>query len=115
MTSRERAMTALAAANEVRAARARVKREIERAAKGTARRRVAEVLLVPGDEWRSASVSELLRCVRGFGPGKIGSVCGRVGVDPSRRLDSLSGRQRLAFAVLLCPDVSVGVVLGEAA
>jgi hypothetical protein len=109
------ALAALEVANEVRSARARSKREIEQASKDRAGRLAAEVVLSPDVEWRSAPVSELLRSVRGFGPAKIGRVCGRVGVDPSQRLDGFTARQRLALAVLLSPGVAVDVVLGEAA
>lgn len=109
------ALAALEVANEVRSARARAKREIEQAARDRAGRLAAEVVLAPGDEWQSAPVSELLRCIRGFGPAKVGKVCSRVNVDPSLRLGMFTARQRLALAVLLSPGVAVNVVLGEAA
>jgi hypothetical protein len=82
-------MRALARANEVRLARAALKRDI-----GAGRRGVTEVVLDCPWQAESMSLSELLGSQRRWGRARSRKLLGSVGLTETKRLGSLTERQR---------------------
>lgn len=87
--SLDQRMTALRHANEIRTARAQLKRDIR-----TGRRFASEVLLEPPEYAATMKIAELLLCVPSLGVVKVSSVLRTVGVSPSKTLAGLTVRQR---------------------
>ena len=82
-------MQALARANEVRLARAALKREI-----GAGRRVVTEVILESPWETDSMSLSELLCSQRRWGRARSRKLLASAGLKETKRLGTLTERQR---------------------
>jgi len=111
----EQSLSALAKGNEIRSARARVKERCRSASSKQGCRKVAEIILDPGQLWATCKVVDALRIPRQFGRVRAEKVCLRLGIGPEVSLGDLTGRQRLALAMVLDPDGAVDVVLGVAA
>jgi len=107
-------MEALGKAHARRIPRAEKKRQIKALLPVNGRARVAEIVLHPGELWEAARLSYVLRMPRKSGTAFVIRVCDRVGVVPDMKLKDLTGRQRLAVAMLLHPETACGVVVGEA-
>ena len=81
-------MQALARANQVRLARAALKREI-----GAGRRGVIDTVVDCPWEVESMTLSELLRSQRRWGRARLASCSPRLGLSESKRLGTLTERQ----------------------
>ncbi len=89
MTPREAARQredALARANEIRIDRARSKRELRA-------RRCGLAAALEMECWQSAKVFDLLLCVPTLGRVKVNKRLARLGINPSRKVENLTGRQ----------------------
>jgi hypothetical protein len=95
----EQQLHALAKANEVRVARAELKR-------GLASNRVtfASVVLTPPACAETATLSELLLALPGIGPVRSRRVLSRCKIPESKTLGRLSDRQRSELLRLLKPE-----------
>ena len=82
-------MAALQRANEVRSARAHLKRELK-----AGRVQIHGVLLDPPEYLQNAKVSELLLSVPKYGRVKVNGLLTRCRISPSKTLGGLSERQR---------------------
>lgn len=89
-------MQALARANEVRLARARMKREI-----GSGQRAVLDVVRECPWEAESMSVSELLSAQRRWGRARSRKLIVSVGLTETKRMGSFTQRQRDLLAAAL--------------
>jgi hypothetical protein len=89
-------LTALDRANDVRLARAQLKRRIR--AGGLA---VAEVLLTSPWQTRTMSVGELLTSQRGWGQVRTRRLLLSLAVPENKQIGTLTERQRLAIATVL--------------
>ncbi len=100
MTSEPQRLRALERANEVRLARATLKRRI---ADGQVL--VADVILAPPVEARSWAVGELLMSQRRWGSTRCRKFLGRNQITETKPLEKLTDRQRRLLAVQLgtCP------------
>jgi hypothetical protein len=87
--SREQRLRALERANEVRSARARLKREL---AAGTVE--LVQVLAAPPACMRTARVRDVLVVLPKIGSVKAGRILARCGIAPAKTLAGLSDRQR---------------------
>src|SRR5881227_4144234 len=92
-------MRALARANEVRLARAELKRRI---AQGDLR--VADVVLNSPWEAESMTVSDLLTSQRRWGTTRCRKLLQCIPISENKTLGSMTERQRRALATLLSPD-----------
>jgi hypothetical protein len=86
-------MRALARANEIRCARARLKRNI---ANGTLT--AAELLLSPPRELERLALAELLRCQPQWGPARTRGFIARNGLDERKPIGGFTDRQRTLLA-----------------
>lgn len=82
-------MEALARANEIRRARARIKKDI-----AAGRTRLVDVIAQPPDYALTMRVRVLLRVARGLGDVKVDQIMGRCRISPAKTLGGLSRRQR---------------------
>ena len=94
--ARERRMRALRRANQIRSARATLKKEL-----ATGRARIEEVLAQPPALATTAKVSELLLAVPGFGPVRATHALARCQIPYGKTAAGLSERQRDALIALL--------------
>jgi hypothetical protein len=94
--SPEQRLWALARANEVRLARARLKRDL-----AAGRVALAEVLSEPPACVEMAKVRELLLAVPGIGPAKADRAFAHCRIAEAKTVAGLSGRQRAALVELL--------------
>jgi hypothetical protein len=93
--------SALERANEVRGARAALKRQI-----AGGQRAVADVILICPDEAVSMPISELLRSQRGWGNVRCSLFLNRVSLREDKPVGSLTERQRSTVASLLIRNPS---------
>jgi len=111
-------LRALHRANEVRLARAELKRRV-----AVGEITAGDVILEAPWEARSMSVSDLLMSQRRWGHQRCRRVLGQVPVSETKTIGSLTDRQRRALAILLAPmgvaerrvDVEVDACLTPAA
>jgi transposase len=89
-------MAALAQANRVRSARAKLKADLRRGAVT-----LSDVLSDPPDYVETAKVITLLRAVPKLGPIKAATIMDVCRVSPSRTVAGLSERQRAALLASL--------------
>jgi len=82
-------MDALQRANEIRSARAQLKRELK-----AGRVHIHGVLLDPPEYLQNAKVSELLLSVPKYGRVKVNRLLTQCRISPSKTLGGLSERQR---------------------
>jgi hypothetical protein len=82
-------MDALRRANEIRSARARLKRDLK-----AGRAHIHGVLLDPPEFLQNAKVSELLLAVPKYGRVKVNRLLTQCRISPSKTLGGLSERQR---------------------
>lgn len=102
-------MRALARANEVRLARAELKRRI---AQGELS--VADVVSSPPWEAESMTISDLLMSQRRWGVTRCRKLLAHVPMSENRTVGSMTERQRRALAQLLSPGPSRATVAVEA-
>lgn len=88
-------LTALRRANEVRLARAAIKRNV-----ATGATSVAEVLFAP-QEAASMPIAELLLSQRRWGEQRVGRFLADVGISETKTLGSFTARQRVMLATML--------------
>ncbi len=91
-------LRALGRANEVRLARAELKRRI-----GAGEATAAEVILECPWEARSMAVADLLMSQRRWGTSRCRRLLAQVPVSETKQVGALTERQRLALAALLAP------------
>lgn len=82
-------MEALERANEIRSARAQLKRDIKAGRQG-----VLNLLLEPPEYIETMKVFDLLMAVPGLGRVKIGKLLRVCGISPAKTVGGLSVRQR---------------------
>ncbi len=106
MTPEPQRLRALERANEVRLARAELKRRI---AGGQVS--AAEVILAPPEEALSWAVGELLMSQRRWGSTRCRKFLGRNQITETKPLDKLTVRQRRLLATQLgaCPSPELGL------
>jgi hypothetical protein len=92
----DQCLAALERANDVRVARAQLKRRI--GAGGVA---AAEVILASPWQTRTMSVGELLICQRGWGRVRARRLLLSLAVPENKQVGTLTERQRLAIAAVL--------------
>jgi hypothetical protein len=85
-------LEALRKANEIRSARAQLKKDI-----AAGRVRIDEVLRDPPACARTAKVDDLLLALPGFGKARVGRLLIRLQISESKTLAGLSDRQRTAL------------------
>lgn len=91
-------LEALQKANEIRLSRAAVKRHIEQLPTYESREAVAEIIRDPGELWATAPLDQVLRIANRTGHTFSKKVRQRAGgIDPRRKLQQLTDRQRLAI------------------
>jgi len=100
---REQRLRALGRANEVRVARARLKREL---AAGTVT--LEQVVAHPPACAERAKVCDLLKAVPGIGPVRTNKLLLRCRIPHEKALDTLSDRQRSVLLASLADAASVG-------
>jgi hypothetical protein len=100
-------MHSLDRANEIRTARAALKREL---ASGTVK--IEDVLAQPPAFATTAKVSDLLRATPGFGPVRATRVLARCQIPPAKTAAALSERQRVALIALLRTE-KPGTIAGQ--
>jgi hypothetical protein len=89
-------MEALARANEVRSARARLKRDLK-----AGRCSIEELLLAPPEYLQTAKVFDMLLAVPKYGRVKVNKMLLGCRISPSKTIGGLSERQRSELVVLL--------------
>jgi hypothetical protein len=89
-------LAALERANEIRLARAQVKRDLK-----ADPQLIFDLLDNPDPCLSTAPVEEILRCLPRFGPHRINQVVRPAGVNPYREIGMLTVRQREALACQL--------------
>ena len=82
-------MEALQRANDVRSARAQLKRDLK-----AGRQPIHELLLEPPDYLETAKVFDLLLAVPKYGRVKVNKILSQCRVSPSKTIGGLSQRQR---------------------
>jgi hypothetical protein len=87
--SLDQRMAALRRANEVRTARAAIKRDLK-----TGRRDVRVLIAEPPPELATCKIAELIIAAPKFGKSKTDRLLRQVKVSPSRTIGGLSDRQR---------------------
>ena len=93
---RDRRMTALTKANDVRVARARLKQQLR---EGDTR--IEQILAAPPECASTAKVLDLLLAVPNIGPVRAGRLLTGAGVNPTRAIAMLTERQRAHLIGLL--------------
>ena len=91
-------LRALGRANEVRLARAELKRRIT-----TGEVSAAEVIVECPWEARSMTVADVLMSQRRWGTSRCRRLLGQASVSETKQVGALTDRQRLALATLLAP------------
>lgn len=91
-------MTALARANEIRMARATLKRDLYALPKEQSRNLAAVILLDPPWEAETMRISDLLKATRSLGPSKARMILKATGVSEFRKLCDLTERERGVLA-----------------
>lgn len=89
-------MQALQRANEVRLARAELKRKI-----GSGSLSIAEIILACPWETASMTIAELLTSQRGWGATKAGKFLAEIGMPETKPVGSLTDRQRHLLAAMI--------------
>jgi hypothetical protein len=89
----EQRLAALRQANEIRARRAQLKRDLK-----AGRAQLADLLLEPPDWLHTAKVAELMLATPHYGPVKVNTVLRRSAISPTRAIGGLSPRQRALLA-----------------
>lgn len=102
----QQALHARLRANEVRAARSTLRREIADLARDEGKRRAAQVIADPAPDLRSLPVGGLLGYIRRFGTGYSRKLCGRIPVSELKPIGDLTPRQRDALIVALGGEVT---------
>lgn len=102
-------MRALARANEVRLARAELKRRIAHGELG-----VAEIVLTAPWEAESMTISDLLMSQRRWGSTRCRKLLQGIPMSENKTVGSMTERQRRALAELLSPSLSRPAVEVEA-
>jgi hypothetical protein len=97
-------MQALARANEVRLARAALKRDV-----GAGRRSVTEVVLESPWEAQSMSLSELLCSQRRWGRARSRKLLATTGLSEAKRLGTLTARQQRILVGALAAKLGQGL------
>src|SRR4051812_41291663 len=92
-------MLALQRANEVRLARAELKRSVAHG-----RVRVADVVLAPPWEAESMTIADLLMSQRRWGITRCRKLLQTIPMSENKTVGSMTDRQRRALAALLSPD-----------
>jgi hypothetical protein len=95
-TSPQQRQFALQRANNVRVARAELKRQLRGGHVGA-----AEAILVSSHDTDTMTVAELLSSQRGWGPTRAAKVLGSLSLSERKTLGSLTERQRLMLASVL--------------
>ncbi|MBA2241061.1 MAG: hypothetical protein H0W09_07460 [Solirubrobacterales bacterium] len=94
--SREQRMRALARANEIRTARAKLKRDLKAGRVG-----VEQLLLDPPEYLLSAKTIDMLLAVPKYGRVKANKILNHCRISPSKTIGGLSQRQRAELVTLL--------------
>jgi hypothetical protein len=89
-------MDALARANEIRTARARLKRDLK-----AGRRSIDSLLLDPPEYLETAKVFDMLLAVPKYGRVKVNKMLLGCRISPSKTIGGLSERQRAELVLLL--------------
>jgi hypothetical protein len=89
-------MDALQRANEIRTARAQLKRDLK-----AGRISVHDLLLNPPDYVETAKVFDMLLAVPKYGRVKVGKILNVCRISPSKTIGGLSQRQRRELAQIL--------------
>jgi hypothetical protein len=89
-------MDALQRANEIRTARAQLKRDLK-----AGRISVHDLLLNPPDYVQTAKVFDMLLAVPKYGRVKVGKILNVCRISPSKTIGGLSQRQRHELAQIL--------------
>jgi hypothetical protein len=87
--SREQRMRALGRANEIRSARAQLKRDLK-----AGKAKIETLLLDPPDYVLSAKAFDMILAVPKYGRVKANKVLGQCRISPSKTIGGLSERQR---------------------
>ena len=87
--SREQRLKALAKANDVRIARARLKQDLS-----GGRARIDQILAQPPECAQTAKVSELLLALPKFGPARVARLLSHCRISAAKTVAGLSERQR---------------------
>jgi hypothetical protein len=94
--SPDQRMAALRRANEIRTARARLKRDLK-----AGRRSIHDLLLEPPEFVETAKVMDMLLAVPKYGRVKAGKVLQLCRISPSKTIGGLSARQRAELVSML--------------
>lgn len=94
--SMEQRMSALTRANQIRSARAQLKRDLK-----AGRTSLAAIIMDPPDWLETAKLFELLLATPKYGRVKANKVLTSVRISPSKTIGGLSDRQRTEVAALL--------------
>ena len=89
-------MEALQRANDVRSARARLKRNLK-----AGRQPIHELLLEPPEYLETAKVFDLLLAVPKYGRVKVNKILSQCRISPSKTIGGLSERQRRELVALM--------------
>ena len=89
-------MDALQRANDIRTARARLKRELK-----AGRSTIHELLISPPEYLETAKVFDMLLAVPKYGRVKVNKVLQQCRISPSKTIGGLSERQRTELVSLL--------------
>ena len=89
-------MDALARANEIRSARAQLKRDLK-----AGRRSIHDLLLEPPEYVETAKVFDMLLAVPKYGRVKVNKVLQLCRISPSKTIGGLSQRQRTELVSML--------------
>lgn len=104
-TKKPQHLIALERADEVRLARAALKREIGKLPRIEGKRALADLIeFTEDDRYLGAKVGYLLTAPHRVGPSWAKKLLSRLQIPPSKRLAELSGRQRTMLAFALRQD-----------
>ena len=94
--SREQRMRALSRANEIRSARAQLKRDLK-----AQKTKIETLLLDPPEYVMSAKVFDMILAVPKYGRVKANKILGHCRISPSKTIGGLSERQRAELVQFL--------------
>ena len=94
--TREQRMKALNRANEIRSARAQLKRDLK-----AGKARIEKLLLDPPEYVLSAKVFDMILAVPKYGRVKANKILGQCRISPSKTIGGLSERQRAELVQFL--------------
>ncbi len=94
--SLDQRMEALKRANEIRTARAQLKRDLK-----AGRRSIHDLLLTPPEYVETAKVFDMLLAVPKYGRVKVNKILGQCKISPSKTVGGLSERQRRELVALM--------------